>query len=302
VECDGETVQIADPVDAVLIRAGAGNDFVAAGSFSVDADCPALWMLELGGGADNGLAFVEGILDAPVIVAVRGGAGADNLSVQTGAMINSAYAVSVDGGGDGDTISNFHSGPVNGAMILHSQGGGGDDFILDEFSGLRVNGTFAAFAGGGNGIDVTQANLGGFVEFEPEAPPFVFSFDVAQGGKASYAMSGGNGHDSLILNFTGRIDGRLTLLADGGRDSDDVFAALEIHAESTGCFSAVLLGNQGDDLMEARVRFFDTEPVELFPEVVFEMLTGFSDTPAPLRRLKVLGDGGAGLDTLILQP
>jgi hypothetical protein len=51
--------------------------------------------------------------------------------------------------------------------------------------------------------------------------------------------------------------------------------------------------------MDVRVRFYETEPVEVAPDVVLEALAGFTDTPAPLTHRSVTANGGAGFDTCV---
>ena len=296
--CDGTPSSFSEPIDAVVVRTGNGNDFVIAGSFLEGSLASRSWALDLGDGDDGALVDLEGIIDAPISVTVTGGAGVDTIYAATAALIDSNYRVTLDGGNDTDFISTFHNGTLNGAMVSTCLGGNGDDLISD-FQIFKVHGTFEGHADGGNGSDMVEVQLGMIISFDPELPFLVFGFDVATGGQANYDMTGGDGHDALFVNYLGHLDGQLNLRAGGGRGSDELFAILDIHAESTGCLSAQFLGGHGDDDMRVRVRSYETEPVEIFPGVFLHGLVAFSDTPAPLSERSITADGGAGFDTCL---
>jgi hypothetical protein len=302
VVCDGTPAHFEQPIERVVLRAGGGNDSAFVGAFAEGAIASRLWTLDLGAGDDDALMFVEGVIDAHISIRILGGAGADSISVQTAARIDADYRLSVDGGSGDDSVSNFQSGTVNGATGSMILGGSGDDVIGETYISVRVNGTFVGRVDAGNGVDRIDADLGRLVEFDPELPPVVSGFDVAVGARASYRMSGGNGHDALAVRHLGRVDGRLRIRADGGHGPDEIAGRVDVHALSTGRLAAEFFGGRGDDRMDVRLRFYETEPVEVAPEIVLEALTGFTDTPAPLIDRHVTADGGAGFDSCVHSP
>jgi hypothetical protein len=189
-------------------------------------------------------------------------------------------------------------------MVTRIQGGNGDDNLYEEFTLWSVLGTFDGHADGGNGTDRVTTRLGDYILVDPALPLVVIGFDVVPGGQADHRMTGGNGHDALSVGHVGRTGGRLNVLADGGNGDDDVFAQFDVNAESTGRFGADVRGGNGEDHMDVRVRFFETQAVE-FPDIpgfVFDGLAGYTATPAPLDVLSVRADGGNGFDTCLHSP
>jgi hypothetical protein len=242
---------------------------------------------------------MEGIFDSPQSVSLSGSDGSDQLSVQSLGQFNLLYGLSVNGGRGDDFIVNFYGGAQNGLMVTSSLGGPGDDFIFEEFLDFRVNGTYVGGADGGAGSDLLDVGLGAYIEFDPSLPLIVAGFDVHQGGRAIYSATGGDDHDAVLLDYVGRIDGQLAIHADGGRSSDDIFANVDINVESSGQLFAAFRGGDGNDNLDIRVRFIETELVEIEPGFFLEGLVGFSETPAPLSDRLIIADGGKGFDTCV---
>jgi hypothetical protein len=297
VVCDGTPGHFGEPIDRVVVRGGQGNDSVFAQSSGFAPDLPGEWTFDLGRGDDRASVFGEMLVESPVRVAVSGGPGSDGLEAFIGAFVPSELKLVLDGGDGDDFISNGSSVEGPGRVSTRVRGGDGDDEIFDVWAFTRVLGSFDARAHGGNGSDVVWATLGNSFELDPDLPLVVAGFDVLAGGRGNYVMTGGNGPDTLRIDHLGRTDGRLNLTADGGRGGDEVFANLDVNAGSTGEFSADCRGGRGDDHMEVRVRFVETDFLEIFPGFLSEVLVGFTDTPAPLAELAVTADGGAGFDT-----
>lgn len=308
VECDGTPTQVEGPVERVVVRTGGGNDFVDAElyPFAVDADFPGAWSFDLGAGDDECAVHLLGFsgIDFPLRVTVDGGNGNDTLFTESIGFFSARYDLSVDGGNGNDSIFNFYSGGTVGDLVTRTRGGNGDDAILEELTLWTVLGRFDGHAEGGNGSDVMDARLGDYILFDPALPLVVVGFDVAPGGRADYQQSGGNGHDALFAKYVGRLDGQLNVLAEGGNGADEVVASFDLNAESTGRFTGQVRGGNGDDHMEVRIRFFETEPVEFpdLPGFFLEGLAGYTDTPAPLGELAATADGDNGFDTCLHSP
>ena len=305
VECDGTTCQIDAPVERVVVRTGGGNDFVDAElyPFAFDADFPGDWSFDLGTGDDECAVHLLGFsgIDFPLRVSVDGGNGNDTLFTETIGFFYPRYDLAVDGGNGNDSIFNFYSGGTVGDVATRTRGGNGDDRILEEFLMWTVLGRFDGHADGGNGSDVMEARLGDYLFIDPALPQVVVGFDLAPGARADYHQTGGNGHHALFAQYVGRLDGRLNALTEGGNGDDDVAGSFDLNAESTGQFTGEVHGGNGDDHLDVRVRFFQTEQVEVpdLPGFFLEGLAGYTDTPAPLSELAVSADGGNGFDTCL---
>jgi hypothetical protein len=305
VECDGTPSLVDAPVERVVVRTGGGNDSVDAElyPFALDADFPSTWSFDLGAGDDECAVHLLGFsgIDLPLRVSVNGGNGNDTLFTETIGFFYARYDLTVDGGNGNDSIFNFYSGGTLGDMVTRTQGGNGDDAILEEFTLWTVLGRFDGHAEGGNGSDLMDARLGDYILIDPALPVVVVGFDVTPGARADYHQIGGNGHDALFAKNVGRLDGQLSVRADGGNGADEVSAPFDLNAESTGRFSVQICGGNGDDDMEVRVRYFETELVEPpdLPGLFLDGLAGYTDTPAPLSELAVTVDGGNGFDTCL---
>jgi hypothetical protein len=152
---------------------------------------------------------------------------------------------------------------------------------------------------GGNGADMVVTRLGSMFELDPNLPLVVAGFNVSSTGQADYFVSGGHGGDRVEVNTVGRIDGRLSLVANGGSGEDEILAQLDIDTQSTGVFDASLRGGLGDDTITAQARFYETELVEYFPGVFLDGLAGFTETPPPLSQFQIVAHGGSGFDTCL---
>jgi hypothetical protein len=305
VVCDGAPTQIDAVVERVVVWTGGGNDSVDAELYpsAFDADFPGLWAFDLGAGDDQCAVHLLGSsgVDFPVRVTVDGGNGNDTLFTETIGFFHARYDLTVDGGNGNDSIFNFYSGGTAGDFITRTQGGNGDDAILEELTAWTVFGRFDGRVDGGSRSDLVEARLGDYILFDPALPPVVIGYDVAPGARADYRLSGGNGDDALFAKYVGRLDGQLNVLADGGNGADGVVASFNLNAGSTGRFAGQIRGGNGDDHMDVRVRYFETEPIEFpdLPGLFLEGLAGYTDTPAPLSGLAVTADGGNGFDTCL---
>jgi hypothetical protein len=303
VDADGVTRDFTETINRVVVRAGAGNDdvFVADYDFEFVGGISRAWMLDLGSGDDGVAVNLFGFLDATASVTVLGGAGDDNISVGPTVLVQSAFFVTIAGGDGNDTIFNNASDGVgpSGTMVVTLLGGNGDDMIFDFYDLFSVDGAFVGLTDGGNGSDFVGVGLGELLEFDPNLPPLVFGFDVAAGGYANYAVLGGIGNDSVFAGYFGRTYGQFGMVVDAGSGDDEIFAGLNIHVESTGQFSALLRGGNGNDSIGVNVTFFETELVEIFPGYFVDGLAGLSETPAPLSQRFIVANGGNGFDACL---
>jgi hypothetical protein len=299
VECNGTSTLIVDPVEKVDILTGEGNDSVYAElyPFFLDANFPAAWNVDLGAGDDQSDIHLLGFsgVDFPLSMAVAGGDGDDTLTTEVLGFFHARYDQTIDGGNGHDQIANFYtSGGAGDVMTTRTRGGNGDDGIYEEFLAWSIMGEFDGHADGGNGVDNLETRLGVSILFDLALPPALLGFDVLPGGRAAYRVIGGNGHDAITAAYLGRLHGQLNLLADSGNGADQIYADLDVNAESTGELRAAIRGGNGDDHLEVRVRFFETDLIEHpdLPGFFFETLAGYTDTPAPLGELSVATDEG----------
>jgi hypothetical protein len=296
--CDDDAYLFDRSIHLLVVRGGDGDDTIDAIIDTLALDAPRAWLLDAGAGNDLVFPQISGILDVPVSVAVQAGDGDDSVSAFLAADVNSLCVLNIDGGNGNDSLYNFGTSVrVNGVMIVNVDGRGGDDMIDDAYLDMRVNGVFVGSVNGGDGADQTFSNLGSLLFFDDETA-VVEGFDVAPGAHAHYSVSGGKGQDTLFVNYLGTLDGRLGIRVDAGQDNDAVFASLGVHETSTGSLSALIHGGNGDDQLEVSVLFLHTEPVEFFG-LLYDRLVGSTDDPAPLLRVSVTANGGAGFDTCL---
>jgi hypothetical protein len=299
VECDGTPYQFSEPVREVQIHGRGGDDSVTASIFAFDGALPSEWSIDLGNGDDSAFVFGEMLIQDPTSFALAGGLGDDAIQFGISAFVVSDLEIALDGGNGNDGIGNGSGVEGPGRTTSHIRGGNGNDSIFDAWDFSRIENSLECHVHGGNGADLVTARLGSMFELDPNLPLVVASFDVRTTGQAEYSVTGGHGDDRLEVNTVGRIDGRLTVVANGGSGQDEILAQLDIDTRSTGIFDASLRGGLGDDTITAQARFYETALVEYFPGVFLDGLAGFTETPPPLSQFQIVAHGGRGFDTCL---
>jgi hypothetical protein len=246
-ECDGTPYQFSEPVREVVIRGRHGDDSVTASIFAFDGTLPSEWSIDLGNGNDSVFVFGEMLIQDPTRFALAGGLGDDAIQFGVSAFVVSDLEIALDGGNGDDGIGNGSGVEGPGRTNSHIRGGNGDDFIFDAWDFSRIENSLECHVHGGNGADMVVTRLGSMFELDPNLPLVVAGFNVSSTGQADYFVSGGHGGDRVEVNTVGRIDGRLSLVANGGSGEDEILAQLDIDTQSTGVFDASLRGGLGDD-------------------------------------------------------
>jgi hypothetical protein len=100
------------------------------------------------------------------------------------------------------------------------------------------------------------------------------SGNIAATAQLAIDAEGGPGKDTVHVDYWGRLDGKLTTVANGGPGDDWVESNIRLAAGSKGKLDAKVLGGPGDDLLILRVH----------------------DLSHHLQSLKAVMDGGAGLN------
>jgi hypothetical protein len=213
ITCDGESVDVADGVTEVVVKAGSGNDTVS---------------YELTSG---GAAAVERTID------VQLGNGWDTFdgSVTGDLFDGSALSVEARGGNGKDTVNFVVDGGVGtGATLDVLLGGGnGKDVIESSYAGVLL-GDLVWDVTGGNGKDEAGAEM---------------TFDAGSTGTADVSVFGERAPDALTLLVTDNSGddgdpateddsalGESTFEVDGGKHNDtadvsdvvDVVSAKEV--------------------------------------------------------------------------
>jgi hypothetical protein len=222
VTADGETVDVADTVEKIVISLGSGDDTVTY-DLTGDLTVARAFEVSLGNGKDEFTGSVEGnLLDGSSLdVVARGMNGRDSLSFDAAGDIAADASLSVAlGGGNGvDAVGITFGGTLLGDLSLSGSGGNGKDTVSADatFDSTGVDGTTGdPLAGGNADVEVLGGN-----------GPDRLTLTVAD--------SSGDDGDPLTTDDPETTLASLTAKADGGLgpDSADVSGDVEVVGAKT---------------------------------------------------------------------
>jgi hypothetical protein len=164
---------------------------------------------------------------------------------------------------DNDTVNYFLSGPLSGSRFVFANLATGTDLFQAVGSGGLLPGASLIFAVGGSPRhrgDTISGRFSGnvapgaslswntFGSTGSNLLTFRLDGNVAAGGNVAVGQVAGPGSDLIRTDYSGLMNGALSLSELGGEGDDTLFADVEFKPGSTGTLApSVVEGNGGDD-------------------------------------------------------
>jgi hypothetical protein len=146
-------------------------------------------------------------------------------------------------GGDGNDIISARFGTLQNAHVNYlADGLGGDDYMALIFNGdLLGTSSVVADVRGGTGNDTLfmRANDDFFHNHD--------GVDIAAGAKLAVTLEGNEDSDSIDAAYAGHVQGKLSLLAQGGDGADKIKESVTVFFASFGSVDALEDGGAGND-------------------------------------------------------
>jgi len=223
---------------------------------------------------------------------VLGGAGADRFQVSVGqpnapepgkpqAQLSSELMLNFDGGDGADAyLIGLLNVAISGPVTLLGNGGDGNDVFMTRFVGLNGDGVWKTDFEGGSGNDTLISSIS---NFSPEyfvtadlgtgndlavisiIGPDIGQISIEDGAPPSLGIdiAGGDGRDSLFLDFRGGLLGPTRVVLDGGEGNDAIDAVLSLAFTNDYSLLAHVIGGKGNDNLALHVKVFDAGQSEL---------------------------------------
>jgi hypothetical protein len=194
-------------------------------------------------------------------IVINAGSGSDNINYALTATLTTAEQLVVNTGPGNNLINlDFSKGVSAPSLSVQVQGGTGDDTLSATFGSIvNTNLNFNANLGGGFGH--ASVVLAGDVTGHAKVAVALAAgngfdgMDVQERGaigaaaQVSLTAQGGGQSSTVHVNYTGKLDGKLTIQAQGGPSSDWLASTVNLTAGSTGSLTDHEIGGAGDDLL-----------------------------------------------------
>jgi hypothetical protein len=192
--------------------------------------------------------------------------GKDRIDYQLTDVLTTSEQIDLDlGKGQNQTNLNFSKGIAAPRLSINVHGGQKGYDEVDAVFGTIRNTQLDFLARYGNGQNRLRADLNGDVTGSAKV-----NFDVLGGqlfdglnlrahanvGAAAQLIlhaNGGLGKDTVHVDYWGRVDGKLTVLAEGGQEDDWVESNVWLTPGSKGILDARVNGGTGHDLLVLKV-------------------------------------------------
>lgn len=210
-----------------------------------------------GGGAD---AFLIGLLNVaisgPVTLIGNGGDGNDVFMTRFAGLNGDGVWKTDFDGGDGNDLFMTKFADVNGDGVWKTdfKGGNGNDTLMSSISNFSPEYFLTADLGGGN--DLAVMSIVG-----PDVGPI--GNDDGAPSSLGIDIAGGDGRDSLFLNFRGGLLGPTSVVLDGGEGNDAIDAVFNLASTNDYSLLAHVVGGKGNDNLALHVKVFDAGQSEL---------------------------------------
>jgi hypothetical protein len=211
---DGQTAS-GTAINHVVVHSGAGDDTLTY-TLTSPLTTPENLQIDMGSGMDSAtLDFSPGIMSTRLKVDVTGSKGDDTLTTMFGPITDSHVDFRSNLGKGTDTFDGTLLGNITGSSAVRFQ------------------------VHGGKGADTL-----GF-----HAP----STNIDAGAKLDVNLLGGKGDDTINVDYTGVLNGKLRLNAGGGKGADTTNANVTLNAGSTGELRGAVRGGAGKDTLTFNV-------------------------------------------------
>jgi hypothetical protein len=217
-----------------------------------------------------------------IVIDSRGGGDRIDYAL-TAPLITSEQLVVTTGPGRHQIGLDFSRGVSAPSLNVQVQGGSGDDTLNATLGPVRnTNLVFGVHLGAG--FDHANVTLAGDVTGSARVAVAVAGgggYDgwtirergnIGAAAQVSLTAQGGSQSSTIHVDYTGKLDGRLSVQALGGNSFDWLESTINLTAGSTGWLTARTIGGPGDDVLTLLVY----------------------DRGSHLRGLDALEDGGGG--------
>jgi hypothetical protein len=201
------------------------------------------------------------------------GRGNDDATFDLSAGITDARLLLNVLGGDGDDTVTADVGTLTDShLVINATLGRGDDTFDAAISGSLVGRSTAVINSDGlDGIDRLTLDAIGLA--------------IAEQSTLASRLDGGARTDTVAIDYSGQLDGKLGVLATGASGSDTIEVNLTSAEQSTGRLGTVVSGGRGNDNLTLNV-----------------VDNSGGSTGSTLRNLEAFIGDGLGTDTIVKTP